>query len=53
MEVIQHLFGACADNHAHLDFSDLIYGAGASVGLYQVRYYISALFFIVKSKFKR
>lgn len=29
MDIILHVFGACADNHAHFDLTDLIiYGTG-------------------------
>lgn len=50
MEVIQHLFGACADNHAHLDLTDLAYAGGLATGLYTVRYYIKGTLIIIKQK---
>ena len=50
MEILQHILGACGDNHAHLDLTDIVYAGGALGGLYSVKYYIKGIILILKEK---
>lgn len=54
MEVILHLTGLCADNHSHLDLTDLVLG-GTSVGviLLYLKVYIDTFIYMIKDFFSR
>lgn len=53
MEIIQHLLGACTDNHVHFDLTDLLYMGGGFMGLYSVKYYLQGMLILTKNYFKK
>jgi len=52
MEVVQHLLGACADNHSHFDLTDVAYMGTGAMGLYALRYYTIVGYYVVKNYIK-
>ena len=53
MEFIQHLLGACGDNHSHFDLTDLALMGGGAMGLYSVKYYIKGIYLVCKNYIKK
>lgn len=49
VEAVQHLLGACGDNHSHFDLTDLLYMGSGGMGLYALRYYIIVSYYVAKS----
>jgi len=52
MEILQHLLGACADNHSHIDLTDSIFMFGESTLMINVKYYSNGIFYLIKTYIK-
>ena len=53
MEVIQHLLGACGDNHSHFDLTDLALLGGVGTGFYAFRYYVKGTYLVCRNYVKK
>jgi hypothetical protein len=49
IEALQHMIGACGDNHSHIDLTDMLYMGGGAMGIYTLKYYIYCFFILIKS----
>jgi hypothetical protein len=52
IETVQHLLGACGDNHSHFDLTDLALMGGGAMGLHSLRYYVIGMYVLSKSYVK-
>ena len=52
MDIIFHLFGACVDNHSHIDLTDSVFILGESTIGTTIKYYMNGVMFLLKTYIK-